>query len=86
MSLTGVLCEDNLTNLDDGSAFSDEFKKSVLSFHMRKHAREISEKEIERIVSKIMIYLSSDFWHYNPEKLDFCHSNYHRSLSLQIFS
>jgi energy-coupling factor transporter ATP-binding protein EcfA2 len=31
-SLTGVLCEDNLTNLDDGSAFPDEFKKSVLSF------------------------------------------------------
>ena len=56
MRLTGVLCEDNLTNLDDGSAFSDEFKKSVLSFHMRKHAREISEKEIERIVSTKTYY------------------------------
>ena len=52
MRLTGVLCEDNLTNLDEGSAFPDEFKKSVLSVHMRKHARELSEKEIERIVSK----------------------------------
>ena len=50
------MCEDNLTNLDDGSAFPDEFKKSVLSVHMRKHARELSEKEIERIVSKKTYY------------------------------
>ena len=56
MSLIGVLCEDNLTNLDKGSAFPDEFKKSVLSFHMTKHARELSEKEIKRIVSTKTYY------------------------------
>jgi len=58
MSLTGVmcLCEDNLTNLDEGSAFPDEFKKSVLSFHMEKYARELSEEEIEQIVSTETYY------------------------------
>jgi hypothetical protein len=56
ISLTGVLCEDNLTNLDSGSAFPDEFKKSVLSFHMTKHARELSQKEIERIISTKTYY------------------------------
>jgi SpoVK/Ycf46/Vps4 family AAA+-type ATPase len=56
MRLTGVLCEDNLTNLDEGSAFPDEFKKSVLSFHMKKHARELSEKETERICSTETYY------------------------------
>jgi hypothetical protein len=30
MSLTGVLCEDNLTNLDKGSAFPDEFIIRIL--------------------------------------------------------
>jgi hypothetical protein len=56
MSLNGVLCEDNLTNLDEGSAFPDEFKKSVLSFHMKKHTRELNEREIERIVSTETYY------------------------------
>jgi hypothetical protein len=56
MSLNGVLCEDNLTNLDEGSAFPDEFKKSVLSFHMKKHKRELNEREIERIVSTETYY------------------------------